>query len=455
MVSHFDATQALAVPGVRQVVQVPSGVAVAADNTWAAIAGRRALIVTWNEGANARLSSETIRQQLVTQMPVPVSSTGTARVVEAIYETPYQAHATMEPLNCLVRLSDDQCEVWTGTQDPQGAQAAAAIASGVPLERVSVHVPFLGGGFGRRASADVVTEAVKVAQAVGKPVQVVWTREDDLQNGSYRPAAYHRLRATLDGAGKLQSWWHGIAAQSMGSPLPAGTQLPYSIPSAQALGTTVTLGIPVTIWRGAEYSYTTFAIESFMDEIAAAAGADPYQFRLSLLNLTPRLRAVVELAANKAGWGSALPRGWGRGLATCFYGNSNTYVAEVAEVSVGSDATVQVQRIVCAVDCGMLINPTIAEAQVESSIVQGLSTTLTCAITFAHGRVVQHNFDDYPLLRMREMPVVETYFVPSSELPSGLGEAALPPLAPAIANAVFASTGKRVRRLPIGPDDLR
>jgi len=325
----------------------------------------------------------------------------------------------------------------------------------MPLQQVILHVLPSGGGFGRRAASDVVAEAASVAKVVGKPVQVVWTREDDIQTGFYRPGAFHRLQATLDRADKVQSWQHGIAAQSMGSDVGTGAEVPYAIPSAQVLGSSAELGVPVTIWRGAEYSYTTFAIESFVDEIAAAVSADTYQFRRSLLASNGQLLAVLDLAASKAGWGSPLPPGWGRGIAACYYSNSNTYVAEVTEVSVGTDGMVQVHRVVCAVDCGLVINPTLAEAQIEGSIVQGLSATLKREITFAGGRVQQSNFDDYPQLRLREMPAIEVHFVPGGETPSGLGEVALPPIAPAVANALFAATGKRIRRLPIYPDDLR
>ncbi|HEV8193685.1 MAG TPA: xanthine dehydrogenase family protein molybdopterin-binding subunit [Ktedonobacterales bacterium] len=451
---RFDATRAQAIPGVRKIVRVDNGVAVIAEHTWAAIAGRRALETTWNEGANANLASATIRRQLMAKTPRPSAASGASRVVEAVYETPYQGHTPMEPLNCTVRLQSDSCEVWVGTQDPQGVQNAAAQASGVAYDHVKVHIPAIGGAFGRRASSDVVTEAVNVAKAAGNPVQVVWTREDDLQNGFYRPGAWHQLRATLDASGKPQSWQHGVAAQSMGDGVGAGAELPYAIPSIRVTGVDVTLGVPVTIWRGAEYSYMTFAVESFIDEIAATAGADPYTFRRGLLNDNTRLRAVLDLAASKSGWGTPLPAGQGRGMAAYVYSNSDTYVAEVAEASVSSDGTVRVHRVVCAVDCGLVINPAIAESQVEGSIVQGLSAALKSEITFARGRVQQTNFDSYPLLRLNEMPAVETYFVASGENPSGLGEPALPPIAPAVANAIFAATGKRVRRLPIRPDDL-
>jgi isoquinoline 1-oxidoreductase beta subunit len=453
---RFDATRARAIPGVRLVTQIPSGVAVVGDHTWAAIAGRRALDVTWDEGANATLASDAIRQQLAAQAPPVSAPQGAARVVTAAYETPYQAHTPMEPLNCTVRLGNNACEVWVGTQDPIAAQEAAAEASGLPFSRVSVQVPFIGGGFGRRVNSDIVTEAVQVARAAGRPVQVMQTREDDLQNGAYRPAAYHRLLASLDSKGKPLSWDHGVAAQSMGSGSASGAEPPYAIPTVHVTGANPGFGVPVTIWRGAELSYNTFAVESFVDELAVAAGADPYQYRRGLLGGTPRLQAALDLAASKAGWaGAPLPAGRGRGIAACAYTDAGTYAAEVAEVTVASDGSVRVDRVVCAVDCGLVVNPAIAESQVEGAIVQGLSATLKSEITFAAGRVQQHNFDDYPLLRLSEMPTIEVYFVLSTEDPSGLGEPALPPLAPAVANAIFAATGKRLRRLPIHAADLR
>jgi isoquinoline 1-oxidoreductase beta subunit len=454
-VATFDATRAKAVPGVRAVVQIASGVAVVAEHTWAALQGRQALDVTWNEGAHAGLSSARIRQQLVAQAPPPRLITDATRIVRAEYETPYQGHTPMEPLNCTARLQDGVCEIWTGTQDPQSAQAAASLASGLPLDHVSVHVLPSGGGFGRRASTDVVTEAVLLAKAVGRPTKLVWTREDDVQSGVYRPAAFHRLQATLDGSGTIQTWQHGIASQSMGSSVGAGAELPYAIPSPRILGVDVAVGVPVSIWRGAEYSYTTFAVESFIDEIAVAVHVDPYRLRRQLLSSNSQLLAIVDMAATKAGWGTPLPARWGRGMALCAYNNSNTYVAEVAEVEVAVDGSVLVHRVVCAVDCGLVVNPSLAEAQCEGSIVQGMSAALKGEITFAGGRVQQHNFDDYPLLRLQEMPKVEVYFVQSLADPAGMGEPALPPIAPAVANAIYAATGKRLRRLPMLAQDLR
>ncbi len=456
---NLNSASASAVPGVLQVLQVPGGVVVVAENTWAAMQGREKLELTWDDGPNARLDSAFVRAQLaaeVQKLAAANSQTASAgaKTLQAIYETPYQAHATMEPMNCTAWVQADRCEVWAPTQDPSGAQIAASAASGLLANQVIVHVTLMGGGFGRRAQSDFVSEAVQVSRAIGQPVQVVWTRQDDLQHDFYRPATLHQLSATLDGTGHIQAWTHFVAAQHMANQVTLGAELPYSIPTQQLHGSTVSLAVPAGIWRAVEYSYTTFVVESFLDEVAAAAGQDPYQLRLQLLDSNPRLKAALMLAATKAGWGTPLPAGRGRGIACAMFSISNTAVAEVAEVSVESDGTVRVQRVVCGVDCGLVVNPAIAEAQLEGAIVYGLTAALKGEITFANGRVQQQTFAEYPLLRMDEMPGVEVYFVPGGTAPNGLGEPGLPPIAPAVANAIFAATGKRLRRLPIRPADL-
>ncbi|HEY7126222.1 MAG TPA: xanthine dehydrogenase family protein molybdopterin-binding subunit [Ktedonobacterales bacterium] len=457
---HVNSASASAVPGVLQVIQVPSGVAVVAETTWAAIRGRAALELTWDEGQNAGLSSAIVHEQLAAQVQKLVAAnnqaaSADAQTIQATYETPYQAHATLEPMNCTAWVQADRCEVWAPTQDPGGAQIAASSASGLLANQVMVHVTLMGGGFGRRAQSDFVSEAVQVSKAIGQPVQVVWTRQDDLQHDFYRPATLHQLSATLDGAGHIQAWTHVVAAQHMANQVMLGAELPYSIPSKNLNGSDVSLAVPVGIWRAVEFSYNTFVVESFLDEVAAAAGQDPYQLRLQLLDGNPRLKAALMLAATKAGWGTPLPDGWGRGIACAVFSISNTAVAEVAEVSVEGDGKVRVQRVVCGVDCGLVVNPAIAEAQLEGAIVYGLTAALKGEITFANGRVQQQTFADYPLLRMDEMPSVEVYFVPGGTAPAGLGEPGLPPIAPAVANAIYAATGKRLRRLPMRPADLR
>jgi isoquinoline 1-oxidoreductase beta subunit len=312
----------------------------------------------------------------------------------------------------------------------------------------------MGGGFGRRTYADFVADAVQISKAVGDPVQIVWTRDDDMQHDFYRPAALHVLRATPTGQGLPASWAHAIVTQSNHHEPPTNAaDLPYDISSTDITGAEVSAPVPTGIWRSFNYSHTTFAIESFVDELAASGAMDPYQLRLHLLKDSASLQAVVQLAASKAGWGTALPAGWGRGMALCNF-KSETAVAEVAEVSVDSDGTVHVHRVVCAVDCGLVVNPAIAEAQIEGAVVYGLTAALHGEITVAHGQIQQRYFHDYPLLRMDEMPQIEVYFVPGGQSPSGLGEPALPPIAPAVANAIFAATGRRIRRLPIHPADL-
>ncbi len=471
----FDATAAKAVPGVRHVVAISRGVAVVADGYWAARRGREALRVTWDEGPAARVSSESIgrAQAALVRRPGPVARRegdveralrGAGRVLEATYELPFLAHATMEPPNCTAHVRADGCDVWVGTQNQTGAQREAMRITGLPRERVRVHVTLLGGGFGRRGEVDYVTDAVEVSRAVGAPVKVIWSREEDIRHDVYRPATSHRLQAALGADGRPVAWLHRIAGPGIlhQRGLPAGSMdrtmvegaanLPYDVPNLQVEYAHRDDGIPVGFWRSVGASYNAFVVESFVDELAHAAGTDPVAYRRALLGRSPRHAGVLELAAQKAGWGQPLPPGRGRGVAVAFsYGS---WAAEVAEVSVDGDGRVRVHRVVCAVDCGLAINPDQVAAQMEGGIVWGLTAALRGEITIRDGRVQQSNFHDYPMLRIEEMPAVEVHIVPSAEAPGGVGEPGVPPLAPAVANAVFAATGRRVRRLPIRAEAL-
>jgi isoquinoline 1-oxidoreductase subunit beta len=457
-----DSTNARAVPGVLRIFQIESGVAVVAEHTWAAILGRQALMLTWNPGPHAQLASDQLRKQLVAEVQklASGSAAGTGKTVEAVYETPFLAHAPMEPMNCTAHVQTNHCEVWAPTQHPQAAQQVASAVSGLPPEAIKLHVTFIGGGFGRRVETDFVAEAVEVSKAIGAPVQVVWTREDDLEHDFYRPASIQQLSASLTAQGLPDIWTHIVATQDtdrvdhQAQRATDGADMPYSIATTRVTGSQVPSAVPAGIWRSSNYSNTNFALESFVDEVAAAGGFDPYHLRLHLLSSTPSLQKLVQLAASKAGWGTPLPAGWGRGMAVCDY-FSETAVVEVAEISVASDYSVRVHRVVCAVDCGLVVNPTIAQSQIEGAVVMGLSAALKGEITVAHGHIQQRNFQDYPILTMHEMPTIEVYFVQGSDSPTGLGEPALPPIGPAVANAIFAATGRRIRRLPIRADDLR
>jgi isoquinoline 1-oxidoreductase beta subunit len=476
------ANKAEAVPGVQGVVQVPSGVAVVATGFWSAKRGRDALEIEWDEGPNAQLSTEALFEQYANLAKTPGAIARkkgdprqalpkTAKQISAEYKVPYLAHATMEPLNCVVDFRPDSCEIWTGTQFQTADRDQAARVAGLKPEQVQIHTTLLGGGFGRRANpqSDFVVQSVEVAKAVKKPVKVMWTREDDMKAGYYRPLWYDRISGGLDADRKLVAWHHTIVGQSImaGSPFEefmikdgvdetsvegAGDN-PYDIPNILVDLHSPKIGVPVQWWRSVGHSHTAFVVESFMDELAHAAGKDPFDFRRDLLTNQPRHKAVLELTAQKAGWGTPLVEGHGRGIA--LHKSFGSFVAQVAEISVTDQGKVEVHRVVCGIDCGQVVNPNTVEAQMESGIVFGLTAALRGEITLKNGRVQQSNFNNYPLLTLSEMPKVEVHIIQSQEPPSGVGEPGVPPIAPAIGNAIFAATGKRIRSLPIRGGELK
>jgi isoquinoline 1-oxidoreductase beta subunit len=475
-VTAFDDKAARAIPGVVDVKQVPSGVAVLAKGTYAARRGRDALQVQWDLGAGAMFSTEALAEEYRRLAASTGGSVATnvgdaegvlaasKHVIEAVYEVPFLAHACMEPLNCVAHVTAHGCDIWTGTQWQSGDAQLAAQALGIEPEQVNVHTTFLGGGFGRRGTAegDVVVEAVHVARGVGKPVQVIWTREDDMHGGHYRPFFVHRARGAIDAQGMPVAWRHTIVGQSVFSSVPMVqalvrdgvdpssvegiSNLPYAIPNLFVDLHSPTNVVPIQWWRSVGHSHTGFVANSFLDELAAAGKKDPVELRRLLLKDKPRHLAVLDVAAEKSGWSSAPPAGRFRGVA--LQESFGSIVAQVAEVSV-QGAEVRVHRVWCAVDCGFAVNPDQVEAQMQSAIVFGLSAALRGEITLKDGRVQQSNFNDYAPLRMNEMPVVETYIVPSNGPMGGIGEPGTPCIAPAVCNAIFAATGRRIRKLPI------
>jgi isoquinoline 1-oxidoreductase beta subunit len=478
-VKSVDASATKAIKGVKQVVPVSGGVAVIADSFWTAVKGRRALKVAWDEGALAQVSTALIDreyEQAAKQAGQVARNDGDAakllaggaRVIEAAYAVPYLEHACMEPMNATALVTDGGCTIWAPTQNPGGTQQTGARLTGVPVEKVVVHTTLLGGGFGRRGEQDFIVDAVEVAKAVkGTPVKVMWTREDDIQNGFYRPATYNVFRATLDGNGRPAAWYThmvgpGILVQKNRMPAgqaidPAAVEavrnMPYDVPNVRIEWTHKDFGLPVGFWRSVGPSQNGFIIESFIDELAHAAKKDPFEYRRALLGKSKRHLAVLELVAQKASWGVPLPAGRARGIAVVFsYGS---YAATVAEVSVEPDGTPRVHRLVTGIDAGMAINPEQVRAQMEGGAVYGLTAALYGQITLDRGRVQQSNFHDYPMLRINEMPVVDVHILDSGEAAGGLGEPGVPSVAPAVTNAIFAATGKRVRTLPIDRAQLR
>jgi len=494
--ASFDASKALATPGVLQVFEIPArgyrvftagGVVVVATSTWAAIQGRLALNITWNHGPHANESSESLRQQMHQLLagtpawsselhgPDPDTIRGAKRI-ETVYEFPFLSHACMEPMNITMHLQGNKCEAWCPSQCADVSRTVISKELGLPESAITVHTTFMGGGFGRRYQYDFQTEAAQIARHVSSPVQLVWTREDDMTHDFYRPTGIRRMRGAVDEHGNIVAWSDYLVDTAIdaywsepGKWKPGGDELPgdlvYPIPNIRTSFSLAESGVPRAWWRSVEHSFNGYAIESFIDELAHAAKQDPYQFRRRLLQFPPimkqkpdsdsrpfepqRLIAALDLAAKKADWGKPLPPGRGRGIACT---STYAYLAQVAEVTV-ERGTIRVDRLVTAVDCGQVINPCGARSQLEGGAVFTLSSILKEAISIKNGAVEQQNFDDYNVLRFTEAPKLETWFIESHARPYGLGEAAVGLTAPAVANAVFAATGRRLHRMPFRMDE--
>jgi isoquinoline 1-oxidoreductase beta subunit len=474
-----DDSKATGIRGVRQVVRLDDAVAVIADHMGAAKKGLTALNVTWNDGANAQLSSTELVQQMEAAAQtqgvvaaqtgdVAKATAGAARTVESVYQLPFLAHATMEPMNCTVHVRKDGCDIWVGTQVPVRAQIAAAQATGLRQDQVRIHNHLLGGGFGRRLEVDMIVQAVRIGRQVDGPVKLVWSREEDIQHDIYRPYYYDRLSAGLGADGMPVAFSHRVVGASvmarwkpdafkngLDSDAVEGAAGPYDFPNVLVdyVRHEPPAGLLVGWWRGVGITHNAFMVESFIDELAAAANQDPLSYRRALLAKQPRSRAVLDLAAEKAGWSQQMPAGSGRGIAVLY--GFGSYIAQVAEVTVGKDGRVRVTRVVCAVDCGATVNPDTVKAQIEGGAIFGITAALYGEITIKDGKVEQSNFNNYQMVRLNEAPSVEVYFVDSAEAPGGIGEPGTAAVAPALLNAIFAATGKRLRKLPIDPEQLK
>jgi isoquinoline 1-oxidoreductase beta subunit len=478
-----DDAKAMAVKGVRQIVKIDGAVAVVGDHMWAAKQGLIALAPTWTDGPNANVSSADINKQMaeaslkggaVARNDGNAAATvaASANKLEAVYELPFLAHAPMEPINITVDLKKDSCQIWCGTQVPTFAQGAASKVSGLPLEKVQVHNYLIGGGFGRRLEVDSVVQAVTFAKQIDGPVKFVWSREEDVQHDMYRPYYYDRLSASLDDKGQPTAWTHRVTGSSImarfappavingvdSDAVEGAKDLPYTIPNVHVdYVRHEPQGIPTAFWRGVGPTHNIFVVESFIDELAAKAGKDPVQYRVDLLSKSPREKAVLQLAASKAGWGTPMKpiegSRVGRGVSVQFAFGS--YMSQVVEASIDKDGEITVHRVVCAVDCGQVVNPDTVQAQIQGGVMFGISAALWGEITLDKGRVMQSNFHNYRVLRMNEAPVVEVYIVPSTEAPGGLGEPGTSALAPALANAVYAATKQRIRKLPLSTGGLK
>jgi isoquinoline 1-oxidoreductase beta subunit len=469
-VASFNADKAKAVAGVRHVVKISTGIAVIADNYWAASKGAQALEVQWNEGSLAGLNSAQIMARYKTLAEqegkvarndgdVNTALRGNTRAFERVYEVPFLAHACMEPMNCTADVRADRVDIWVPTQGQTASQGAAAAASGLPPNKVNVHTTYLGGGFGRRGEADFVTDAVEASKAAGKPVKVIWTREDDIQHDYYRPVTYVRMRGAVDGNGKPIAFMQRMVQQSLmkrlGQLPPTGidfismegaANMAYAIPNIRIEYTETDPGVPYGFWRSVGASVQGYVVEAFIDELATSAGKDPYIFRRDLLAKAPRHLAVLNLVAEKSGWGKPLPAGRSRGIA--LMESFGSIIAQVAEVSVTNN-NVKVHKVYCAVDTGWVINPDTIKAQMEGGTIYGLTAAMMGEITIQNGRVAQHHFNDYPMMRHNEAPEVETHIIQSTETPGGIGEPSTAIAAGALANAIAAATGKRTYKLPL------
>ena len=478
-VKSVDDTAAMSVKGVRQIVRLDDAVAVVADHMGAAKKGLEALKIEWDDGQNATLATSDIAKELeqatlgsgaVAQKigDADKAMAGAATRLEAIYQVPFLAHATMEPMNCTVHYRKDECEIWLGTQAIARVQSFAAKAAGLPVEKVIVHNHLLGGGFGRRLEADVAVRAVEIARQVDGPVKVVWTREEDIQHDVYRPYWFDRISAGLDEQGRPVAWKNHYAGSSVIARwLPpafangldpdvteGAINLVYDFPNLHVEYSRVEpKGIATGFWRSVGPSHNVFVTESFIDEMAAAAKQDPVAYRRALLGKSPRAKAVLDLAAEKSGWGQPLPKGSGRGVS--LQNVFGSYLAQVAEVEVAKDGSVRVRRIVCAMDCGTVVNPDTVQAQLQSGAIFGTTAALYGEVTLKNGRVEQTNFDTYQMIRMNEAPAIEVYTVKSPEPPGGMGETGTSSIVPGIANAIFAATGKRLRKMPVDPNVLK